>query len=525
MKHIRRITLIAWIVNLVYLASSPAISQEANISIHPRQKLVKKYLPADPATIEMIKKMGRPLSPQEHTKLKSMRLKSVVDYSPLVTLVRDQGSTLACCSYTAAALVDILKERERPYTPDVSEGFIGYAYQESIQYWPDDTRFTIPADGQLGVVKNLGVVPETSLSSRNYDPAHYGPAPSPAEIPSNNDIEIAPLLRINDHWVRTFKKEDGLRPIKALLANGPLGVLYNAHCMALIGYDDTKKQFTFQNSYGEHGAERGFVSWTYDEMLNRLPDIWVTVVINAPTSPSAYTYTARIKLSTPQGRDNLTVKVGVEGQPAFTVWAPAPYGASDGGEALVMDVPLPDYAANHWPPNATNLWYLETSYPGQTGGIIQDVVLVKRGFKQGGTPLSFLYRSSASNFQISPDSPEKVYIPARVNQQLILSRNPSTMSAGQRVTFTGALLTHIAASSTKKVVIPIANQEILIYAVSSDPIEGTILERVIGRAKTDASGKYQILYAPSSSGRYRALASKSDGSIIATSNLVEVTVQ
>jgi len=47
----------------------------------------------------------------------------------------------------------------------------------------------------------------------------------------------------------TLKKEDGLKPLKALLADGPVGVLYDEHCMVLIGYSDTQSQFTFQNSW------------------------------------------------------------------------------------------------------------------------------------------------------------------------------------------------------------------------------------------------------------------------------------
>ena len=65
----------------------------------------------------------------------------------------------------------------------------------------------------------------------------------------------------------------------------------------------------------------------------------------------------------------------------------------------------------------------------------------------------------------------------------------------------------------------------VIHVVSSDSIEGTVAGTVIGRVRTDANGKYQLLYTPSSTGRYQAMAAKSDGTIIATSGLVQVNAQ
>lgn len=266
-------------------------------------------------------------------------------------------------------------------------------------------------------------------------------------IPSDRDINMAPLLRIKDHRVVTFKKSDGLTPLKALLSQGPLGSLYPVngygHCMALIGYDDNKQQFTFQNSYGEHGIDRGFVKWTYNDMLNRLDNMTFTVITNQPTSPSAYVYTGRIKLLTPHGRDNLNVKVGLEGQSPFTIWGPAPYGARDGSDALILDFELPEYAASHWPPSDSNPWYIEVSYPGQFSATLKDVVLVKRGFRPDGIPLPELRRPSALNIAIPTNRTEKIYIPSRVSKQLLLSGNPKALSIGQSVSLTGTPLTRV----------------------------------------------------------------------------------
>lgn len=119
--------------------------------------------------------MARPLSTQEAALLRNTTLRPIVDYSPFVTHVRDQDVTYTCCIQTTAAVIDILNERERSFTSDVSGGFLNYSYQESIKWFPDDPRINIPGDGQAGVAKNLGVVSEADFSWRNYDPTHLDP--------------------------------------------------------------------------------------------------------------------------------------------------------------------------------------------------------------------------------------------------------------------------------------------------------------------------------------------------------------
>lgn len=490
----------------------------------PARPAESKYQKADPASVAQIKAMARPLSAQELAILSAKTLPGSIDYSPYVTLVRDQVGS-SCCIFSGAALMDILKERERAYTPDVSAGMIGYAYQVSIGWFPADPRITIPADGQAGVLKHLGACSESALSSRNADPANPAPPPAAAEIPSDDCINDAPLLRIQDHRVVTLKKSDGLSPLKALLSGGPVGVLHDDHCMALIGYDDATAQFTFQNSWGEHGASRGFVTWTYADTENRLENMSITVLENAPTTPAAYPYVARLRLRTPHGRDNLTISLGVEGQPVSTVWAPPANGFSDMGDALTIDVPLPGYAASHWPPSQGNQWYVEVRYQGQPDGVVEDAVLVKRAFQADRTPLPMLYRSSSTNFKVSPNRPERVFIPARQRINLTLARDALTVPAGQAVTFGGSYFEELAASSTRVLAKPVANQAVRIHQVSSDPIEGAVLGSVVATATTDASGRYRVSYVPSATANYQAIASDGAGTVRATSAVVKVDVQ
>lgn len=500
-------------------------------AIPQKVQTMQTYKKAPQATIDLIRDMARPLSNEEEMVLKSILLPPAVDYSSKVTLVRDQNGTSCCCEYTAAAFVDVLKEMERPYTPDVSVGFINYCYQASIGWYPNDSRINIPGEGQMGVVKYLGAVPEAFLSSRNYDPYNTGRTPTAEEIPSARDLQVAPLLKVKDIQVKYFKTTDGLDKIKAYLCSGPVGVLQGGHCMLLIGYDDSKSEFTLQNSYAETGVNRGFVTWTYNDMLNNMHrvtdgkhDMSVTIVRNDPTPANAYVYVARIKAKTPAGRNDLVLKIGVEGHAPLIVWSAAPHGAIDRGLALTYDVPLPDYAAQHRPPDEQNPWYLEASYGINPGGIIEDVVLVKRGFKSDGTPLSTLYRPSSTAFSIPQNATEKIYIPSKISKQLLLSANPVKVEQAKRVTFTCTLLTHAASSSSKSTVIPVKNTEVAIWQVKSDPIEQTIQEKLIGKCTTENTGKCSLSFAPEKSAQYQAYATDEAGNMIAVSNIITVSV-
>ncbi len=518
----RRIRVSLWALALISLAIVPAVSQIRKFPTRPLNETRVQRRTADPATVELIKKQARFMTQQEQVELQNAQLPSVVDYSPYVTLVRDQGSARTCCIQSTAAIVDILKERERAYTPDVSESFISYAYQVSIGYYPKDSRINIPADGQAGVVEHLGTTTEASFSSRNYDPSNPGPPPKAAEIPTAQDIAEASRLKIADHKTYKFKKSDGLKPLKTLISRGPVGILSNDHCMAIIGYDDNTSQFTLQDSYGDNSVNRGFVRIGYTDMLNRLEDADFTVINNAPTLPNVYPYVARIKRTTPWGRNKLTIRVGTEGQQPFTVWAPPPYGADDDSAILNIDVPLPDYAGLHWPPSEAHPWYLEASAPGESGLIINDVVLVKRGYAAGGVYQPMLYRANATGFRIPVNVTEKVFIPARVSNNLRLTTDRVVVNAGQSVTFSGTLMKNIQASTSTQSMVPIANQEVVIASVINDPIEQTIVSKEIGRVRTDSSGRYQLPYTPQATASYQARAAKPDGTMIAVSNIITV---
>jgi len=56
-----------------------------------------------------------------------------------------------------------------------------------------------------------------------------------------------------------------------------------AHCVCIIGYDDTSSTVTIQNSWGSKWGDNGFCSMTYDQFNSSLIEAWL---MNTLTHPS-----------------------------------------------------------------------------------------------------------------------------------------------------------------------------------------------------------------------------------------------
>ena len=78
-------------------------------------------------------------------------------------------------------------------------------------------------------------------------------------------------------------------------------------------------------------------------------------------TPLIHPYTARINVTHPEARSYLEVSIGAVGHAPIVVWNQNnrySAGKFDKVKHLEIDVALPAYAADHWPPSATNPWYV-----------------------------------------------------------------------------------------------------------------------------------------------------------------------
>lgn len=327
-----------------------------------------------------------------------MSLPSIVDYSPFATLIRCQGSG-GCGGMSVMHITDILKEMEYPYTPDLSGGFMHYVFNAGAGNFRNghgevykDTRIPVFLN-QVGVMEKYGSCPETSLPS-NYDlPAGLGLSTrlNSTVYPSNLHFEDAKRYRIAvPAGCQNAQKPRSADEIKQLLFDhGPL-LLHNLiaqHVTALVGYNDDTRTFKYIDS-----AIPDTVELDYDRFMSQFSGNSGSVnwFANAP-SVSPDRYTARIRVRHNQFRRDLVVGAGVDGWPPVMVWnRPGRLNVVDNAKELYIDIPLPAYAENFWPPRPPFRWYVcvrdhSSGATGQQAGTIKEFTIVKRQFTAPGT--------------------------------------------------------------------------------------------------------------------------------------------
>jgi C1A family cysteine protease len=60
------------------------------------------------------------------------------------------------------------------------------------------------------------------------------------------------------------------------------------HAMTIIGYDDTKKMFKIQNSWGKDWGDHGFCYMPYDVLEHFVIDLWLVVDDKSPKAGAKY---------------------------------------------------------------------------------------------------------------------------------------------------------------------------------------------------------------------------------------------
>ncbi|MCX6375883.1 MAG: hypothetical protein NTU88_07625, partial [Armatimonadetes bacterium] len=171
MKHrMMAIAILVSVVGILGAASGapPQVQQRATIKPMPTA--------AELDFIRRGRSEAQPLTPGETSALADVPLPSSLDYSKYVTFIRQQGSG-GCGTMATLSMLDILKEKERPYSPDFSYRFAEYVYN-------------LPGSGmdQMKVLRESGCCSESSLPS-SYDP------PGPA-VPSTANYNEARMYRI-----------------------------------------------------------------------------------------------------------------------------------------------------------------------------------------------------------------------------------------------------------------------------------------------------------------------------------------
>ncbi|MEW6183823.1 MAG: stalk domain-containing protein [Bacillota bacterium] len=488
---------------------------------------------------------------------KSIILSSVppkLDYSQYITLTGSQDSWGGCIGRSIVHSIDIIKEMEHPYSPDFS---FWYLHARQDQLLQDGVPDSIVSKTLL---ENYGLCPESSL------PTDYDLAKPITDEKGNPGWDFSPLpqptaatnAEANLYRVKLFSESatpsvDGVKSLLCkygpVIAGGLLTLIQGPnpaerHCVTIVGYDDSTAVFKCLNSWGDTWGPNGngYFTVPYNKLTENFD--WVRYFENLPSdrTGTANAYTARISVAMKLAwRNKLTVKIGVLGEQPAVIWdTPCDKVCKDTSNNLCIDVPLPAYAASHWPPSAVNQWYVEITNHGYTDPVdnqgtaeVKEITLARLSKKGDGGFATETYTSDANGILVPGQTTKKIYVPSKEGYTLTLLPESATVSAGQRVTFTGTLSAVSQPSDAEEdavAALPVAGKQIKIYEFAqaasrtSTGIVPAYEWRQCGAAVTGSDGSYSYSFAPAASGRYVAVFAGEDGKALSTSNNAAITV-
>lgn len=280
-------------------------------------------------------------------------LPSKVDYSYLITFVRDQGG-YGCGMYSQTACWDIMNEMMCPYSPNISVNRQLWAWAFILHFKivsdPNGKQYSKMED----YIKGFGCPTEGSELT-NSDAVQW-----PVE---EGNLE-APLYRLDTITPVSVDVQE----FKKWLVKGPLRVaVWGNHFVAFVGYDEVTKKFKYINSWGDQWGENGFGYMDYSALNKEVQGAEFYTFIPPKSVPAV-----RIRLTQEEGRQNVHMWLGIEGTPpAKKIW---PSGQrQDINRKLEYTVMIP--RGFIWPPGPTNRLYLEILDTGgyyETGGKIEE---------------------------------------------------------------------------------------------------------------------------------------------------------
>lgn len=219
-----------------------------------------------------------------------------VDYTALMTPVRDQGDEGTCVAF--ASVVGVKEyEDAKEYKKDVSLS-PRYVYSLCKKYdgIPDEEG-TYPRTAMKVLLKH-GVCPESYWPYKPYQTDdHKKGADTKAKIYRINAYarlsSIAEMkrslyvngpflagVRVYESWFTDRVKRTGMIPLPRRGEE-----ILGGHAICIVGYDDKKRLFKFKNSWGKGWALKGYGHLPYIYMQRYCSDAWsATDLIEDPRS-------------------------------------------------------------------------------------------------------------------------------------------------------------------------------------------------------------------------------------------------
>ena len=302
-----------------------------------------------------------------------------VDLSPYLHFIRRQGGA-GCWGYSMVAMWDIMNEMVCPFSPSMSMRLWMMLHrrrelwcanppncsQPGNGIFSPDGRFHEMTNPEWGFLQSFGNTTEgTEPTYHNY-PSRWldgGWSDEGVNEASNYRLKSKPLSIVLSS--QSF--------INSIAEGKPIRLGFDAHYIAVVGYDKSKKEFKYVNSAGDKWNNGGFGTITFAEVDNQqISNNWLgnhkifaaeVVEIHPPRPVPA----ARVRIKH-KDRSNVHLWLSVEDSPhpKNQIW---PHGWNDNSANLDFTVRLPSEFI--WPPSATNRLILELYDAGtysKTGG-------------------------------------------------------------------------------------------------------------------------------------------------------------
>ncbi len=460
----------------------------------------------------------------------------VLDYSDYVTLTGNQDGWGGCIGRAIIHCTNIIREMEQPYTPDLSLWHVLYRQYELAGSGEPDTKL---------VLENYGMCSEASLPT-DYDDAtlikdsngkvtgvDFNTMSAPTSLDNLEALQLYRLKTYSDPYkdLSVDEVKDMLYQYGPLVAAGPLHIIQGpnpaeGHCISIVGYDDVQKLFKCLNSWGDYWNGNGYFYLPYDDFSYNIE--WVRYIEIMPTDRSLtqYAYTARIHVDMNGiSRNKLTVKVGVEGEQPLVVWdTPNEQNCVDNSRTLCIDVPLPSYAAQNWPPADNAQWYVEITNHASGSyhdAVVKEITLARLYKNSDGSYASETFQPKTIGTRVEDGETVKINIPAKYYGYTVsLDNDDTTVLKGNSITLEGSLniTTQYDTSDNGTDYVPVPGMELTIYR-SRDGIN-----EIVGTTTTGQDGSYSYTFTPDKSGQYRVTWKGKNGIVITSSDYVTIEV-
>ena len=226
-------------------------------------------------------------------------LPEVVDHTPDMSPVKDQGMLGSCVGFAVSAMKECQERKE--HLEEIAKGKRGrpkiYDYSEAWIYWNAKQLdpWGVEEEGTsiryaMQVLQRIGVPTEKGWPYKDVnDVDAIGKPKSWAKM-------VARWALIDSYW-----RIDTLTELKLALINGPVPIgvpcfyeiffvgsdgivaypanpsqMYGGHAICAVGYDNNKQLVKFKNSWGRSWGENGYGYLPYKYVEDYLWDAWAS---------------------------------------------------------------------------------------------------------------------------------------------------------------------------------------------------------------------------------------------------------